>query len=372
MYGVVYFAIAIGGTQVDATDASATRLAHWVEVALADAQDLPPLEGVRIVYRTRLIDQGEPGELERLRSDVARHPDHPERFRLAQLENAVAGHPYWSLTTVRYSAANRWRCNFDDSYGLFYDTTLNGGTFWRLGAEQLTIGRPECPPPGFNPGATADEFRSNLDYLLTGGLQLGIRLRLSFSILSGPDSSGKFTVRAADDRGVTVDYHGRWLDDEDRGLIDRVVVENVPEAPEEAGQSWTIEDWHFDGALAAWTATSVEHRGSDDRPLWRLEFVGAELEPLEELDRLLVVPAWDGADPIRGQLTVRAVADYRGDALKSAFVRDGNLDGHLADSPVQQSEGGVVRIWWIIPFALVLVGRHVLRIRRGVRRGAMS
>lgn len=369
MYGALLVSAVCAFIGLQPGGVHSDRFAAWLEQAWTDAQELPQLDGVVLRIRSTNVDQGAPGELERLRADVSGRPDHPGRRRLDSLEQTALGLPYWSVMTVRLADSNRWRINFDDSHGFFFDTALNDGVFWRFGANQLTIGEASAAPPGFEPESSLADFRQSIGFLRTGGFHLASSLGLTRDEAVSMESQGVFRFRATQQGGAVVEFAGRWSEEVGRGFIDEFRLVKIPGAAGEERMSWVMRDWKFDLTLGDWIAARVEEFAADGRPIARWELVDANLEPPERLEELLEIPRWDGADPLRDPLTVRAVADHRDSGSKMSHVEQGRLE---PVSPASRTVGGIfgsVAWWWAIPPLVVLV---VVRIRRVFQSSGMD
>ncbi len=168
-----------------------------------------------------------------------------------------------------------------------------------------------------------ETISSELGFFLHGGLHLIGSMKLALRPVEITPQG--WEARADGAMQVVLLFRGEWDEKEQVGRIREVIVERVPPMPSEERSRWKIEGWTRDSVVGRQIATRVEHVLPNGRLEYRQAFVRATPEPESRIDELVVVPEYNGSDPIRGTLTVRALSDYRSDSSNHHWVTQSGL-----------------------------------------------
>jgi len=263
--------------------------------------------------------------LRRLGEEVADHPDHPDRLLWDQSMRRSRGEPHGTLTRLWSAGPGRWRINTtmwqigDQEH--YWDAAIYPGREWWLTRDDMSIfipgkdGISGSNPRSFSGGALYDLswlFYGQLDVLATDSISLeGLRWmdgdRFTFRLVRGkPGDSFRY---------VAV-YEARWDRDADRWFIESAEVVEHASRPDRVGQRRELSGWVFAPEIGRWVAGRIVETGrfkteGGDWITRVLEFRGAHEGDPDELERITRISPVDGADPLRGEVTVRRVRDFR-------------------------------------------------------------
>lgn len=338
----------------------------WFDRATAEAAEALSFEGVRLEYQVEHHAVPSAAELDRLRKVVRDHPDHPDRLTLAGYENRLKQGPDRIRYTLWFWGEGAWRQNYDDDSGLWFDTARTPRNCWRLGADQLTLLDFSAPPPaGFDLDSEEQSLVSSIKFLLHGGLHLIASMRLKPRPLQ--DIPGGWEVRADGAMESVLLFRGSW--DGEIGRVQQLVLERAPAALSEQGKRWKFDGWESNHLLGKPVARQVDELSQRGDLLVRTRLLGTHAEPTTRLDELSRTPDFDGADPIRGVLTVRAVSDYRESSPLHSLVTADGLQAVVPPGEARTTWSSRLRwLGWSILALLGVMFTWIRMNRRAVRR----
>lgn len=346
-----------------ANEATQDEVRSWIQSEWERAASLPDLKGFefrfRIEHREVLPEQ----KLAELRALVAGRPDHPERKTIERSERRksrgpdVLDHRLWLLSS------GEWRLNTDQPNGLWFDSVRSPRGDWGLSQHQLTLlDSGVRPPDGFDLEVDESVLRWQLGFLFYGGFSLSGSIGLKPADVIIENSSWRLTAHGPN--SSIVQFSGIWDPRASRGFVSEVRLLKIPGSDEE-GKWWSCKGWRFDDKLNQWMAQSAEEFDRAGRPLSAILVRGVEARSEPEIRALLEAPAYDGADPVRGPLTVRAVQNYRTDREVQHAVTPSGLQEVLAvDRMSQQRSDQWLRVlgWSLLAACVCLF--LILRLRR--------
>jgi hypothetical protein len=338
----------------------------WFDRATAEATVALSFEGVRLEYQVEHHAVPSAAELDRLRRAVRDHPDHPARLTLSGYERRIKQGPDQIRYTLWFWSEGNWRQNYDDGSGLWFDTARTRRSCWRLGTDQLTLlDFGASPPPGFDLGSEEQTLVDSLRFLLHGGLHLIASMQLKPRPLQ-PIPDG-WEVRADGAMESVLLFRGTW--DGEIGRVRQLVLERAPSAVSEQGKRWVFDGWESNQLLGKPIAQQIDEFSPRSELLVRTRLLGTHAERKTRLDELSRTPSFDGSDPIRGALTVRAVSDYREASPLHSLVTADGLQSVLPPGEVRVVWSS--RLRWLGWAILALLGVMFIWIRmnrRAVRR----
>ncbi len=256
----------------------------------------------------------EPAELAALKAKVEGKPDHPARQDIRMYEEYLRNGPRRNIVQIWITVDGlcRYSVNYPYSTAIpFTDSAIGRETSWMLSPTLLTISD--------SSGTSAPPER-NTTIMPSGGR------REAADILYGP--FWFYSTVAADNNDFRVDANhwtlildgtkmgggvarmkGYW--DENTGVA--LATETV--VVDESGSSGSLiairaEKWSYSEPLEMWIPTMVE--SDSGRHKYRVALVrSAAAVATQEVETLTATPTIDHPDPVRGELTVESVYDYR-------------------------------------------------------------
>lgn len=261
-----------------------------------------------------------PGEIERLRADVAGKPDHPSRVRLHDLEKYVSRGPVKMLHQWWSRGPTSWRHSFEDqtftseSGRLAYlDTIRSELVNWKMSESALFLMEPGAEAPIEHNVETAGRMaRRMIGQMLTGGFSFS-RSNLQLERGEFRFAGDTWTMNATfETMGMVVEYTGVWDSQHNCGQTTRAKVTSCSKMPDAVGTRWEFADWRHEPSLNRCVAYRCSNYLSDGRLEEVLHFVEVEAVTESEVRALLTPPTLDGIDPVRGKVTFRSLQDFHG------------------------------------------------------------
>lgn len=304
---------------------------RWVAKAWKEAKGDLILPDIAVAYRVEYHEVPPMQEMQRLRRDVQRHPQHPDARKLEVYTDRLANGPSVVKQTMFLSMDGYWRLSrYPTGHKYQVDYGWSPQHAWIMSEEQLTIDAlAQLAGSEHDLRSEKDEFLRECGIAILGGLQIAHQYDMALTAIEQSGSNWSF---AAIKPGVaTLRF---WVrSQEGIGVVPyRMTLESVEASPEEAGERWDISDWTIDPALGRLVARRVERYTPDGR----LDVVRV-IESIvamdhREIERMCEIPRIDGVDPIRGAVTYRAISDYRPGKPTPALLSSGVAGGGIAPS----------------------------------------
>ncbi len=345
----------------------------WFVAELAAAEAFPNFGDHAMHWIVEVHFVPLPAELERLRSEVAGKPEHPDRQSLADYERRLKGQPTLRRKTLWARAQDNWRHNSDveDPRGVPWDIALTPRSGWHLSTESLQIGDArEGFSKQFDPTSYVRGFWPEAGQLLDGGLTLGNsffgNLRVEDVGVEGNRwvaHTRRYTQKGAG--SYFVDYEGVWDGAAERGFVTRMTQfadnpeRSVIERRETAG-------WEHEPTLNRWVARRAELYGRDGRLDRVLRFDGVTPGSKGRFEEVTRIPRHDRDDPVRGKLSFTRIMDYGKGTIEELGETErvvAQMPPGLVGNKVARSSSWHRWIGWTAAGALV-VAFGALRVRR--------
>lgn len=303
---------------------------QWFTELKQLAKEGPRVEGAYWV-QWRVTDGVQPSsdELEALRAQVAAHPDHPDRAKLARWERAAAGHPGFNDKRIWIQGKEFRRSdNPNGNETDFIDCAVGDSEAWSLTPYELVVMDSRKDYPAGYP--LAEELRVILPEFMsvvTGGLSYN---RDVLDQATSPTLElDRWSCSAQVQREtMTIEFkaRGTWNASVGTGTVDEVV--RIVRADDGAARHGTIYRPSASGGVQfldkQCPSEVTEIDALTGKPRRRVSLIASGLLPIEEFKRFIKTPALDHPDEVRGALTFRAVSDYRpGKPFRTMISADG-------------------------------------------------
>lgn len=336
----------------------------WLEAEIDASYELiypfPDFDGGGLSWVSERYVEGE--ALRRLDAELAGKPDHPDRTLLEQSLRRERGEPFGNKYTVWTDGEDRWRISMDfysASDVHYWDAVYAPRRQWSLTGYSLTILDPGRPPiPQADVRAFARDALDPLQLLLAGRLPTirgagfgGVEFEIRDLFVSQSDSFGFRAVRPGSSPEVSFVFSGIWSQEHNRGFIAAVAFESSGD-PDIDGSRHEFHDWSFHPEISTWVAGSVMAFDARGDHVETLSLVRVIQSIPGELDRITQIPSIDGADPIRGPLTVRMVTDFRDDRV-DVIDEAGNQTAYAIPTTAPESRARLRYIGWSLLIAAV-------------------
>ncbi|MBK7404094.1 MAG: hypothetical protein IPJ41_05550 [Phycisphaerales bacterium] len=275
----------------------------------------------------------------------------------------------------------------EDSYRWSYDSNDRPSTPWRDSARRGSEGW-SLTPQAVNISVVdrASEGGRDAGIFGPGERERDLWLRGGLGILqdlpSGPRPlrcerwpDGKWVGEAKNSIGAIWEFRGTVSDDAlHQPLVEEIRIiapDGVPGLSGDDPDSFLFTGWTFEAVVDRWVPETIEwrHEGRVHEKWTRhsIERVGAE-----EFVSLISVPTIDSPDPIRGDLRVKYVNDYRPGVEESTRIENGRAVEKWRTEPSpraldRQRFGWLLSVGWGLA-ALLGAGLLVLLWRRIVSR----
>jgi hypothetical protein len=288
--------------------------AWWQKLTRAGAAG-PSIDGLNLRFEYAVwVPWPSTDEIEALRARVKGRPDHPDRRRLAALESALRWNGWVSQTVSVWRWGHEWRINREGEAlrggGVgYFDAAWADGLAWQLNDSQLiTVAQTRTGETPYRIEGMGAALGGDVDALLSGGLAALIDLGI---VLIPTLEGDRWRVQARGTSqkgsGYEVEAEGRWQADKGWGTVDRVVSRvggsGLPTVATMSG--WEVVEGQPMAAEAVWALT-------DGTPVARRRLISAGRYGRQEFRALVREPRAHVPDPERGDLSFRAVADFRG------------------------------------------------------------
>jgi prepilin-type N-terminal cleavage/methylation domain-containing protein len=289
----------------------------WFEDEIANAGDIPALNGLGLRVKLEPLNAPPPHDIEQLRRQIADRPDHPLHQQVAQYERIHRG----EAGTVRTLWFDRrgWRMNADlpPDFGPYSDTIVVGTRAASFTAKQLTLLEAgENWPPGRNFDNEQRSLLSRLDVLRSGGLA-----RIKNDTIADVQVRGDRWEIVTTGRFERT-WRGSWDSDSNRGFIS-----DVSYSVQREGQPTAIrhvwDGWVFEASLGpkgTWIASRVTEYESG-RPVRRHTWMGFDERFVGRVGDILRIPRHDREDAARGMPTFTSISDLRADGEAYATLQ---------------------------------------------------
>lgn len=340
----------------------ASKVAAWLDAQIDEARDLPldNLRDVAFRFAYELHTLRSPAEIERLRTEIEGHPDHPMRRVVERYDRMLEEGP----TVIEYAARVRswdeWRLNQDQPPGdslPWNDTVVTPTHAYQLNPSQIALIDPRVGyPPGRQINTLSHEFWNPVNFLLYG--DLGTRLAKEIARGEVRVDGDHWSCEVRKPGQGTRRYEGRWVSAWDRGVVERATVIANPDAPKYVGWFEVFSGWKMDPILGRPVAARFERHFPDGSIAYAYIFRGAEREDPAVFNRVTAVPDVAGADPLRGPITATSMWDFRQGTRRYVSDLQGarNVvdEGPLPGANPTQSRSALRQGGWALLGAIVL------------------
>lgn len=307
-------------------------------------------------------------------ADLSATPAHPEWQRLRverglieQGGRAVEYSLWWNG-----ASALRLGMSFGESAALpWVDYAITNRAVFCLNSLQLTVLEPGVPPP---PGREFVDVEAlalwSMSLLARGGLGAQPFSGATFERVERDGQNAAAALRLPDGRGLDIIA---VLASGPRADPAEARVQEVRLTAPDTGRpvsTYRFGDRVEAPGLPGGVAATVERFGASGNLVERWTWIGSRRMDRGEFDRVTAVPAIDGVDAVRGQVTFTSLWDYRIGQITSS------AGGVLTEAPIPQytppPRTGPLLIWigWVGAgvLAALLVGIRVWRTRQPGRR----
>ncbi|MBL8962746.1 MAG: hypothetical protein KF787_10905 [Phycisphaeraceae bacterium] len=359
------------------TEVGGRDVSEWFDRAWRAALEFPSFREVSFAWRSEDLEAPTAAQIEALRRETARHPEHPERANLPRYLRHSSGKPTVHRHVLFSRGEGLWRYNttFDD--GSFGDSAIGPSEGWRMSGTTLKrMSRAEAM--GDDPEQALvlheREFVSPVGMLLHGYLSVGrtAGLKPGPVSVSGSTWSVRLSTPAEkpEDQAIVLDVSGRWAATEGRGFVERVVIASNGYKPESAGRQFRLRDWKYVEGLGTHVASRVDEYQPDGALVRSLVFEGCDPLPSGGFEAVTAPPWLPGTDAVRGPIDIRFVGDYR-----TGEIREYSGGAPVATYEMEEGEWSERRAFrdrlrwagWAMIVAVVAGGFGVVRYR-GVLR----
>lgn len=339
----------------------------WLDAQWQATKEQVSYPNHRIAWKVEKHEVPPPGELERLRAQVAKVPEHPDRELLSAYDRRRAGQPDVEEHTFWDGGPGRLRYNrtfgADSSVG-YFDIVVTARDYWGMTEEQLTLLKPGQQVAGRDYTTSEPGVRNHLSLMTTGGF--GFVPSMSLDEASRTLSDGAWTCRGMiTQTGASVQFEGRWHTELGTFVVDRLTIRPATAALDDPAQHWLMSAWRFDPVLERPVAGRVAEYLPDGR--LRRVFLLGTIAPLGDGEFARVTKTPDPtttSDATRGSVTFRSVWDYLNQgAFLVKNAETGALETALRTTDPTIPEGKLRRIGWVVA-ALVIASLVWIRIRR--------
>jgi len=339
---------------------SPAAVTGWIDQQASSGADYGESR-FEIVYQRRLYPATSAAQVAALEREVAGKPDHPLHGQLETAKRRLEK-PDEIVVHVHWESPVSWRLSttykYEDKELPYADFAVTADGAWALTAQQLTIVDPKSFPPNQDYLSLVTEFETVAQDILFGGLSLPKRLGLTRGpvVMNGDKWECTFSNP---DRTYT--FRGTWDETAARGFVTSYRLVRGPD-PAFVGTERVMSGWARHGDL--WIAAdAIEHR-PDGRPTASTKFVSIRPLTKSDFQTATATPKVDGADVLRGPVTVARVYDLRPGRMEASFPTDPER------APVSLEEPGETtslrRAGWVTAGVLVLVFAGLIgrRLRR--------
>jgi len=286
----------------------------WFLQALEEARTIEPLGNMRIVLLYEDHPAASDETLAGWRREASGKPQHPLRALIETEERRRRHGPDHSRETIWFLDDSHWRLSTDTVRGegdpTPFDTAQSGGASWQLTQDYVSYFGPDRSAPSDVVNAELDVVLQRLGWILNGGLQTA--RHADPGTLDVTVRGEQWEARLASDKGTTWVYTGEWDSDGMRGLVRR--MERRARAKNGLCLRADVSGWHLDPVVGRTIAREISIHvlsPSEVKSIVRLEGVWPERR--SEILQIVAPPNALGADPVRGELRVTRVHDYRPD-----------------------------------------------------------
>ncbi len=299
-------------------------VSEWIEREWKAASTMPVMDGFSIRWRSEELEVPPLEEIEALRREVPRHPEHPRRGDLERYEQRLRGVPTRFSYELWSRGDERWRYNIDLPTGGYIDTVLTPTRPWRLSTKQLNLIDPakvDSMDPSQMLTGKFREVLPSLGRLLSGGFQAG---RISKITPGAVRVEGdRWTMVASRENPPTeklhlvMEYTGRWDESVRRGFVDEAKILENGYNPRSVGVREVYSGWKLCSLSNWWIAERVDHIQPDGKLFRSAILEEVRAEPQGGFEAVITPPAFDGSDPVRGPSTFESILDWKGGTLQS-------------------------------------------------------
>lgn len=350
-----------------ATRGPQSDVEKWLRAEWKRAATFPSLGefGIKYRYETPVA----PGTLEKLKAEIAGHPQHPGKAQAKLLEFAKDG-----FLAKRYclffESDSFWRVCEDAADGSFIDVAAAPGREWQLNPDSVRICNPE--ETAKNAPRTihrVNVFRPMVGRLLLAGINLTVAANLEITEVKCNEDRWSMVAGRSEDlpakQRITMRYEGTWNATEKRGFVTAVTFTEHGYNPEVVGSAERYSGWSNDNAAKQWIAGKVDifkASGELERRIIFEEFV-----PMPEggLDAITRIPSVEKPDPIRSTASYTSVVDFRTNTVNETNAA-GKPTTRMIRTGSQPQEAGTS---WLRPLGwgicITIIGTLIyLRTRR--------
>jgi hypothetical protein len=252
----------------------------------------------------------------------------------------------WRINSTmpdRRSPAAR-KAGFSD----FSDASSTSHSIWSLDDKTLTIASDQKSEVSAGIQSVLSPVRDCFDAAFDAYLSSYL-VSAQASELRFENGSWSFTVTTS---FVTAHYWFHWSDAAGSFLIDRLTYEKHPD-PFKTRLTWTFSDWTpVPNEQEQFIAGKVVASRLDGSEFLSIKNIVAKPLVKEEFDRVVATPDPLGRDAIRGEISARAVFDYRSQIAKAKTKNGSFVDvGTITDKSTRSS---ILRMTgWFVLGALV-------------------
>lgn len=360
--GAVLVAI---GAQIAAAEPTREQVMEWARGEMARAEKPLDLAGQAIQYTVTYPASMTAEQVQRLRQEIAKLPDHPKQAVLTREERRLTLGPDVVNCEIFLGPDSQWRWNRTFEYPTarqFLDVAVSRANDWIIWPGFVTISdHTIAPPSGHDVTTQTGPLLRDVRLLRFGGLYADPK---HFTVTGASLESGRWRITIASDAGHRLQVRARWDDTLARGLVEH--AESWPAKATSPSASWDVGEWKEFGPGLFFASDIKESMPGSEIPARTLSFTGLSACDAARFAELVSAPTIGGADPIRGLIAPEVLYDYR---PGSTLAIERRTDGSWVQMrpPGLPPEGAGLALKWIGWGALgvVVVTLAALRVRRG-------
>jgi hypothetical protein len=334
---------------------------RWFETHWASAASWRPAEPVLIEYSCEVSRDFALANLDGLRRHLARQPGGVTEAQRAMLDKRKRGLETGRDLSVRYRfwfGRDGWRWSKDTSDGGFSDHGMVGGVSWTHSPTVMNVADRRSLARAGGAVATVASAGRVAPLLLFGGLGAYHDLPIApqpTQATFGPD--GSWQGLAVDPTGAEWRFSGERIGDVARVTTLEVHPPRMDGIGDVSVDEFRFHEPHIRPALGLTIPGRIEWL-KDGRlfETWTVREVSSV--PAGEFADLIAVPRLGGQDPLRGEVSVRLVHDYRPGVNASLTVEAGEVVDSASFGSASDAGGGE----WMRPVGWGLAATGALAI----------
>ncbi|GJQ30089.1 MAG: hypothetical protein HBSAPP03_19730 [Phycisphaerae bacterium] len=346
--------------------------AWWSKITSGGAAG-PRLDGVSLKYVRELVYIPPADELAAMRSRVAGHPIHPERFALEVYERRLkTGKPDTSEYQV-WRLGSDWRLSksYSTAELSFWDFASGPDGAWHLTPQKLTVVPQSAESQvGREVASQSSGMTLETGILITGGLLNASALRVDLRPRMITENRWAVeAVKVEESRTIVIRAEGGWDASEAVGTVSRCEVRIASPGQPDNAEIYESAGWEYQPRLGLNVAGVVTQLDARNQPVIRYRLVRVEEFDEAQFKELVRVPRLDTPDPIRGAVKVSSISDVR-PGMATSWERQGATASE--SMIVAQSRMGAWRVAGWVVAGLLLITLVLLRVHISTKPGSRS